>query len=166
MAFKKQYNEKGIDTTQQIGGYLGEGIHRVTIDEVTDLDKTIMVNYVNDFGFKFKENIFVSGVDQQNYSKKLQDLLSVLSTEDLQLIVENDDFVLLEGRQLHIRIARSEGHYIERRGLEFVVVGEKPVTGYTNYQQAKQKLDLLGNKAYLRVIGYEPEERQPAKGVW
>ena len=166
MAFKKQYTEKGLDTTQMVGGYLRVGTHLVTIEEVTDLQNTIKIQYKDNFGNKFTDTIFVAGLAGENYSRKMTDLLASLPTEVLQEVAEDDDFSILEGQELRITLARSQGNYIEKRGVSYVVVGDPSNTEYPSYTAAKTALDMLGNRAYVRVVDYLDKEYKTSGGVW
>jgi len=166
MAFKKQYQESGMDTTTQVGGYLNKGTHTVTITQVTDLQETIRITLSNQFGDIFTDSIFVAGKAGSNYSQKMQELLTSLPTDLMQRIVEEDDFRLLEGVELRVNIQRSEGNYIEKRGIAYVIVGEEDTPPYPTIQAARTRLDTLGNRAFLRVPAYMPLIQKVAKGVW
>lgn len=166
MTFKKKYIAKGLDTTKQIGGFLGAGNHTVTITQVNDLETTLRVNFESEFGDKFSDSIFVAGQAGNNYSQKLADLLTCLPTDVMQRIVEEDNFHLLEQQKVRVRIVRSAGNYIQRRGVEYIIIGEEGNPPYSTYQAARARLDTLGNKAYLRVGKYMPLEKVEVKGVW
>lgn len=166
MAFRKQYQETGLDTLKTVGGYLGEGTHLVTIQSVTDLQQTLRITYTTQFGDSFTESVFIEGKAGGNYSRTIQDILSTLPLDVLKLVVEEDNYGRLEGMELRVRIARSPGNYIRRTNSGHVIVGDKETSPpYPNYQAAKLALETMGNKSYLRIVEYLPKEAE-VKGVW
>jgi len=165
MAYKKQHREAGIDTTQTIGGFLSAGWHNVTIMEARDMRETVVLLLENTFHDKITDRIFVTGLDDKNYSKKMTDLLSLMPESVIKDVVDNDYFEGLKGKEVRVRVQRTEGNYIEQLNGGFVVRGVGPEV-YPTYAEAKAMLEQVGNKAYLRVAEYSDTEISEVKGVW
>ena len=166
MAYKKKHREAGVDTTQTIGGYIGEGWHNVTITEVRDMRETLVLVFENTFRDKITDRIFVSGMDDKNYSKKMSDLLSLMPESVITEVVDDDFFEGLKGKEVRIQVARTEGNYIEKVTGGFVIRGVGPEV-FSTYGEASATLGTVGNRAYLRVISYEDATPQEmAQGVW
>ena len=165
MAYKKQHREAGIDTTQVIGGYLSAGWHNVTITDARDMRETLVLLLENNFRDKITDRIFVTGLDDRNYSKKMSDLLSLMPEETIKDVVDNDYFEGLKGKEVRVRVQRTEGNYIEQVNTGFVIKGVGPEV-YPTYAEAKAMLEQIGNKAYLRVTDYASVEMIEVKGVW
>ena len=165
MAYNRQHKEVGIDTTQTIGGWIGAGWHRVRIDEVRDMKETVVLLFKNDFNDQITDRVFVSGLDDKNYSKKMSDLLSLMPDEIIKEVVDDDYFGGLEDKRLRIKVERSDGNYIRKMSNGFVIVGVGPEV-YKTHEEAAAVLNTVGNKAYLRVVAFEPEEKEEPKGVW
>jgi len=159
MAFKRKYQQKGTSTLESVGGYLKSGWHTVTIRNVRDMETTLVLDYVGDFGDMHTDRLFISATDGKNYSGKLADLLIAVPEDVMKETVETDNFSTLEGSKVRIRLGRTEGNYIKRVNEGFVIEGEERSKPFPSIGEARAALDVMGNKAYLRVQEVDSVEK-------
>ena len=167
MPFKKKYQQQGLDTSQMVGGYMKVGSHTVTITAIADLDTTLRIKLENQYGDTHSDTVFIASKTKEGYSQRMTDLLTSLPTELMQRVVEEEAFDLLVGTKLRATLARGDGHFIVKVDGGFEIRGGIEIVKAVTYAEAKQRLDMLGNKAYVRVVGYAPlEKKTESKGVW
>ena len=135
--------------------------------KVRDMRETISLDFENAYGDRITDRLFVSGIDDKNYSKKVSDLLSIMPDSVIKDIVEHDMFSSLEGQELRIRIQRTEGNYIEKVNGGFIIRGVGPEV-FDTYGKASVMLSTVGNRAYLRVTEFADiaQLEDAPKGVW
>lgn len=164
MAFKTIKQKEGLDTTKPLAGYIGAGTHRVTIREAKTEGDKISIRYGNGFGETLSERIFVTG--KAGFSRKLQDLLSVLDLEAVKQFQETNDPSVLVGKTLRIIVGRSFGEYIERVGSKFVIRRpEKQDQEFDDYNSASAALDQ-DSRAFWKINKYLTNEIKSSGGVW